>query len=162
MAHSITLGVHTDRASRYAELVPQVRSLLEGETDGIAAMANLAAAVHGAFDWHWTGFYRAIGDELVLGPFQGPVACARIALGKGVCGTAWKEERTMVVPDVDLFPGHIACSALSRSEIVVPVRGKSGRVVAVMDIDSVVADDFVPIDAKALEELCAMLSPLFE
>jgi len=139
-----------------------VRSLLEGETDGIAAMANLAAAVHGAFDWHWTGFYRAIGDELVLGPFQGPVACARIALGKGVCGTAWKEERTMVVPDVDLFPGHIACSALSRSEIVVPVRGKSGRVVAVMDIDSVVADDFGPIDAKALEELCAMLSPLFE
>ena len=162
MAHSITLGVHTDRGSRYADLVPQVRALLEGETDGIAAMANLAAAIHGAFDWHWTGFYRVIGDELVLGPFQGPVACARIALGKGVCGTAWKEDRTLVVPDVDLFPGHIACSALSRSEIVVPVRGRSGRVIAVFDIDSVQPNDFGPVDAKALEELCAMLSPLFE
>lgn len=145
-----------DRAGQYTELVPQLKALLEGESDLIANMANTAAALHQTFGFHWIGFYLVKGNELVLGPFQGPVACTRIPFGKGVCGTAWKEAKTQLVPDVDLFPGHIACSALSRSEIVVPLL-KDGLVMAVLDIDSSLPDDFSETDRIKLEEIAGML-----
>lgn len=161
MAGTLHLPATAGRPERYAALAPQLRSLLADEPDPIAAMANMSAALHEAFGWHWVGFYRVLGAELVLGPFQGPVACSRIARGRGVCGTAWAEERTVVVPDVDKFPGHIACSPLSRSEIVVPVRNGNGAVVAVLDIDSVVPGDFGAEDAHALEAMTGMLRPHF-
>ena len=125
-----------EKTEKYRLLERQVAALLEGETDVIAKMANIAAVLHGTFGFWWTGFYRVAGDELVLGPFQGPVACMHIPFGKGVCGTAWKRNETVVVPDVEQFPGHIACSSASRSEIVVPVHGPDGAVTAVLDIDS--------------------------
>ena len=137
----------TDKEAKYMEVLPQAASLLEGETDEVARMANLAALLHGAFGFWWTGFYRVIGDELVLGPFQGPVACMHIPYGRGVCGTAWKRDATVVVPDVEEFPGHIACSSESRSEIVVPVR-RGGRVCAVLDIDSRELATFDDTDRK--------------
>ena len=124
------------KTEQYRLLERQVASLLEGEADVIAKMANVAAVLHETFGFWWTGFYRVAGDELVLGPFQGPVACMHIPFGKGVCGTAWKRNETVVVPDVEQFPGHIACSSASRSEIVVPVHGPDGAVTAVLDIDS--------------------------
>ena len=160
MVDTIVPPVTTDRAAAYAELFPQVQALLEGETDVIAAMSNTAAALFQSFGHHWIGFYRVMGDELVLGPCQGPVACARIGLGKGVCGTAWKEQRTIIVPDVDRFPGHIACSALSRSEIVVPLRGRSGAIAAVLDIDSTELDAFRAVDADGLGQLVGLIEPL--
>ena len=160
MTATIVIPDALDRRSRYAALLPQVEALMAGEIDPIAAMANLSAALHTAFGWHWVGFYRVIGNELVLGPFQGPVACSRIAYGKGVCGTAWSEGRTQVVPDVDLFPGHIACSALSRSEIVLPLRGRQGQVMAVLDIDSTLLKDFDIEDAEQLAALCSRLETL--
>lgn len=145
------------KAERYRVLLPQVRSLLAGETDHVANLANVAAALKATFGFFWVGFYRVQGDELVLGPFQGPVACTRIARGRGVCGTAWQEDRTLVVPDVDAFPGHIACSSLSRSEIVVPVHDREGRVQGVLDIDSDRPAAFDATDAAWLEELCMLL-----
>lgn len=153
---SLHIGA-TDRAGKYAELIPQLKALLEGETDLIANMANTAAALHQAFGFHWIGFYLVKGNELVLGPFQGPVACTRIPFGKGVCGTAWKEAKTQLVPDVDLFPGHIACSALSRSEIVVPLF-KDGELMAVLDIDSSRPDDFNETDVHNLEKITSLLA----
>ncbi len=138
-------------------MYPQLQALLFGEGDLIANMANVAATLKEGFGFFWVGFYRVEGDQLVLGPFQGPVACTRIAYGKGVCGTAWKEERVMVVPDVDQFPGHIACSSLSRSEIVVPV-WSGDRVIAVLDVDSDQLDAFDAIDAYYLEKVCGLLS----
>jgi GAF domain-containing protein len=146
----------TDRAGKYAELLPQLKALLEGESDLIANMANTAAVIHQAFGFHWVGFYLVKGNELVLGPFQGPVACTRIPFGKGVCGTAWKEAKTQLVPDVELFPGHIACSALSKSEIVVPLINE-GEVVAVLDIDSSLLNDFTELDQEWLERVCTIL-----
>ena len=140
------------KQERYEALLPQVRALCDGETDTIAKMANVAALLHGEFGFWWTGFYRVQGSELVLGPFQGPVACVHIAYGRGVCGTAWKEARTVVVPDVEAFPGHIACSAVSRSEIVVPAM-KEGRVTAVLDIDSERIATFDETDAHYLEQV---------
>ena len=145
------------KEDRYKELLPQMASLLSGETDVIAKMANAAALLHGAMAFWWTGFYRVQGDELVLGPFQGPVACTRIARGRGVCGTAWQEGRTVVVPDVDQFPGHIACSSESRSEIVVPIR-KDGRIVAVLDIDSREPDTFDDLDRHYLEAIAELIA----
>lgn len=121
-------------------------------------MANMAAALHATFHWLWTGFYRVAGDQLILGPFQGPLACTRINKGKGVCGTAWADQRTIVVPDVELFPGHIACSSLSRSEIVVPVRDNNGAIIAVLDIDSTTTDTFDQMDALWLEKAVALLA----
>jgi len=141
-----------DKEILYKELIPQAESLLEGETDEIACMANLAALLHRAFVFWWTGFYRVVGDELVLGPFQGPVACIHIPYGRGVCGTAWKRNETVVVPDVEEFPGHIACSSESRSEIVVPVR-RQGQVVAVLDIDSKELAAFDDTDREFLETI---------
>ena len=140
-----------EKQELYKSILPQAISLIQGE-DEIAAMANLSALLHQTFGFWWTGFYRVVGDQLVLGPFQGPIACTRIQYGKGVCGTAWKEQRTIVVPDVEEFPGHIACSSESRSEIVVPV-WQNGRITAVLDIDSNQLDTFDEIDAKYLEEV---------
>lgn len=139
-------------------MLPQVVAMIEGETNRVSVMANVAAALHEAFQWWWTGFYTVEGDRLELGPFQGPVACYRIKRGRGVCGTAWERDETVIVPDVEQFPGHIACSSLSRSEIVVPVHDKDGNVVAVLDIDSKDLATFDEIDKKYLEELVKALS----
>lgn len=157
MADKIDLPATQDRRVLQRALRPQIEALLSDDTDLIAAMANMAAALKEAFGWHWIGFYRVIGNDLVLGPFQGPVACSRIGFGKGVCGSAWQQDRTLIVPDVEKFPGHIACSALSRSEIVVPIHDREGHVVAVLDIDSVMIDEFNTVDASFLEDLCNLL-----
>lgn len=144
------------KEEKYALLYKQVASLVENESDTIANMANVAAMIHHTFVFWWTGFYRVIGEELVLGPFQGPLACSRIAYGRGVCGTAWKEQRTQVVPDVEQFPGHIACSSASKSEIVVPLF-KDGEVVAVLDIDSEHLATFDETDKLWLERIVELL-----
>ena len=152
----------TEKERKYEELLQEVEALVGSETDEIANMANIAAAIHARMGFHWTGFYRVLptpdgsGEELVLGPFQGPVACTRIRYGRGVCGTAWKEARTLIVPDVDQFPGHIACSALSRSEIVIPILRK-GAVVAELDIDSAETDTFDAVDERYLTVLLTSL-----
>ena len=138
-------------------LVAQIRSLIAGETDEVAVMSNVAAAIHQEMKFWWTGFYRVVGEELVLGPFQGPVACMHIPYGRGVCGTAWQRQQTIVVPDVEKFPGHIACSSASQSEIVVPVFDREGRVKAVLDIDSERLATFDETDQRYLEEICSML-----
>ncbi len=148
------------RAEKYAALLPQIESVLEDEPDPIARMANMVAMLHETFRWWWTGFYRVIGDELVLGPFQGPLACTRIRRGRGVCGTAWDRDETQVVPDVDKFPGHIACSSASRSEIVVPVHDTQGRVIAVLDIDSAELGAFDKTDQEWLEKIVKILGNL--
>ena len=144
------------KEAKYALLYKQIEALVEGESDAIANMANIAAMIHHTFSFWWTGFYRVIGKELILGPFQGPLACSRIAYGRGVCGTAWKEQTTQVVADVEQFPGHIACSSLSRSEIVVPV-WSNGEIVAVLDIDSEHLSTFDHTDKEWLEKLVALL-----
>lgn len=141
---------------KYALLYKQVTALVEGENDTVARMANVAAMIHHTFGFWWTGFYRVVDGELILGPFQGPLACSRIAYGRGVCGTAWKERTTQVVPDVDKFPGHIACSSASKSEIVVPVI-KDREVVAVLDIDSERPATFDSTDKEWLERIAALL-----
>lgn len=141
------------KEEKYALLYKQVRALVEGESDTIANMANIAAMIQETFRFWWTGFYRVAGEELVLGPFQGPLACSRIKFGRGVCGTAWKERATQVVPDVELFPGHIACSSASRSEIVVPVLNAAGDVTAVLDIDSEQLAMFDDVDRLWLEKI---------
>ncbi|MBQ3845436.1 MAG: GAF domain-containing protein [Bacteroidales bacterium] len=140
----------------YENLLPQIKSLVEDETDMIANMANVSACLKDTFNFWWVGFYRVIANELVLGPFQGPLACTRIRKGKGVCGTAWQEARTVIVPDVDDFPGHIACSSLTKSEIVVPVF-KNDEIVAVLDIDSEKLATFDETDRENLEQLVAYL-----
>ena len=145
-----------NKQEMYETLLPQLLSLTTGETDIVANMANVAAALKQTFDFFWVGFYRVKEEMLVLAPFQGPLACTRIRYGKGVCGTAWKEARTIVVPDVEQFPGHIACSSDSRSEIVVPVV-RGGKVVAVLDIDSDKLNEFDEVNAEYLEKLCASL-----
>ena len=146
------------KKEKYRLLTEQICALVEGETDCVAVMANVCAAIHETMGFWWTGFYRVKGGELVLGPFQGPVACMHIGYGKGVCGTAWKEQQTVIVPDVEQFPGHIACSSLSRSEIVVPVFSKGGEVVAVLDIDSRELATFDDIDRQYLEKICKLLT----
>ena len=145
-----------DKQEMYETLLPQIASLVGNETDLIANMANIAAALKQTFGFFWVGFYLVKEDELVLGPFQGPIACTRIRLGRGVCGTAWKEAQTLIVPDVELFPGHIACSSDSRSEIVVPII-KEGNVIGVLDIDSDTTDSFDETDARYLEEICTYI-----
>ena len=145
------------KTDNYRLLERQIAALLEGETDTIAKMANVAAVLHETFGFWWTGFYRVAGNELVLGPFQGPVACMHIPFGKGVCGTAWKRNETVVVPDVEQFPGHIACSSASRSEIVVPVHGPGGAVTAVLDIDSDRLATFDEEDRVWLEKIVKLV-----
>ena len=144
------------KEEKYALLYKQIAAVTESESDTIANMANIAAMIHETFRFWWTGFYRVVGEELVLGPFQGPLACSRIAYGRGVCGTAWKEACTQVVPDVEQFPGHIACSSASKSEIVVPLF-KEGKVTAVLDIDSEHLATFDETDKLWLERIVEKL-----
>ena len=159
------IGLHKDaKTEKYELLTKQIAALIEGETNAVAVMANVSAAIHEAMGFWWTGFYRVAAKtdadekELVLGPFQGPVACMHIGFGRGVCGTAWREQKTIVVPDVEQFPGHIACSSASRSEIVVPVFSAGGEVAAVLDIDSRELATFDETDKKHLEAICGMLN----
>jgi L-methionine (R)-S-oxide reductase len=156
MAEDLQILHTADKAAQYQSLLPQIEALLQGETDLTANLANMAAALKEQFKWFWVGFYLVKGDELVLGPFQGPVACTRISLGKGVCGAAWQQQKTLIVPDVEAFPGHIACSSLSQSEIVVPIL-HNGQVAGVLDIDSEMLDQFNETDALYLEELVKLL-----
>ncbi len=146
-----------NKEDKYRLLYSQIVSLTNGETDTIANMANIAAMIHETFGFWWTGFYRVIGGQLVLGPFQGPLACSRIAYGRGVCGTAWKEGKTQLVPDVELFPGHIACSSASKSEIVVPIFNSENIVTAVLDIDSKELATFDECDREWLERIVKLL-----
>lgn len=146
----------TEKEKKYDLLFRQIQSLVEGEHDEIACMANMAAAIQEAFHFWWTGFYRVVGEDLVLGPFQGPIACTRIARGRGVCGTSWQEQRTVVVPDVHQFKGHIACSSASKSEIVVPIF-RNGIVTAVLDVDSEKPNTFDDVDRQGLERIVQCL-----
>jgi GAF domain-containing protein len=155
MAEDLTI-VNGSKEEQYSALFPQIEGLLRGEDDSIANMANVAAALKEQFGWLWVGFYIVKGEELVLGPFQGPVACTRIRKGRGVCGAAWREEKSLIVPDVALFPGHIACSSSSRSEIVIPL-WKSGSVTGVLDVDSAEPDAFDETDLKYLQQILELL-----
>jgi len=150
----------SDKSKHYADFLYQLRSLVSDETETVSVLANTAAALREAFGFFWVGFYMVRGEELVLGPFQGSVACYRIKKGRGVCGAAWEQCHTVIVPNVEQFPGHIACSSLSRSEIVVPI-SVEGRVVAVLDIDSDRLCSFDEVDARGLEGVAAMLAGLF-
>ena len=155
MAENLIISAGS-KEEKYAVLYEQVKALAEGEDDIIANMANISSMIHQTFGFWWTGFYRVCGQELVLGPFQGPLACSRIRFGRGVCGTAWKESKTIVVPDVEQFPGHIACSSASNSEIVVPVfQGK--KVIAVLDIDSTEFNTFDQTDKEWLEKIVSLI-----
>jgi GAF domain-containing protein len=144
------------KAEQYTSLIPQIKGLLDGETDLVANLANVAGALKEQFGWFWVGFYLVKEDQLVLGPFQGPVACTRIRKGKGVCGSSWAEARTLIVPDVEKFPGHIACSSLSRSEIVVPII-RNGEVVGVLDVDSSELNEYDTTDQQYLEEIVSLI-----
>ena len=155
MAESLVIQGNS-KEELYQNLFPQIKSIVEDEKDTIANMANISACLYETFRFWWVGFYRVVGDELVLGPFQGPVACTRIRKGRGVCGTSWQREETIIVPDVDQFPGHIACSSASRSEIVVPVF-HNGKVTAVLDIDSELLNTFDNTDKLWLERIASVL-----
>ena len=156
MAEDLAI-VTGNKKEQYQSLVPQIKALLEGESDLVANMANIAAALKEQFGWLWVGFYVVQGEELVLAPFQGPVACTRIKKGRGVCGSSWAAAKTLIVPDVEKFPGHIACSSLSRSEIVVPViRNKDVK--AILDVDSTEYDQFDKTDQQYLEEIVGLLT----
>ena len=159
MAETLIFDKGAPRAVVYQQLLPQLRALVEAEDDPIANAANLMAALREALGFFWVGVYYVRGEELVLGPFQGPVACTRIRRGRGVCGAAWARGQTVVVPDVDAFPGHIACASASKSEIVVPVLGADGHVVAVLDVDSDHLADFsAALDQAPLEEVARLLA----
>jgi GAF domain-containing protein len=147
------------KEEKYRSLLPQIKALVEQEPELIPNLANIAAVLKYAFDFFWVGFYLVKGDELVLGPFQGPVACTRIPYGKGVCGTAWKEEKTIVVPDVEQFPGHIACNSASKSEIVIPINDKEKTIIGVLDIDSDKLNRFDTIDSHYLSEITGLIVP---
>lgn len=155
MAEDLSI-ISGTKSERYAGLLPQIRAIMEGEQDAVANLANIAAALKEQFGWFWVGFYMVKNGELVVGPFQGPVACTRIRKGKGVCGTSWQEARTLIVPDVEAFPGHIACSSLSRSEIVVPIF-LNGEVIGVLDVDSAALNEFDEEDQRWLEDLVKII-----
>lgn len=157
MAEKLHISQGT-KAEKYELLYKQIAEVVKYESDSIALMANISAMIHQTFGFWWTGFYRVIGEELVLAPFQGPMACTRIAYGKGVCGTAWQRGESIVVEDVEQFPGHIACSSLSRSEIVAPIKNKDNDVVAVLDIDSEHLATFDEVDRLYLEKITSLLS----
>lgn len=156
MAEDLTINRDTPKEEQYKSLLPQIEGLLTGETDFVANMANACAALKEQFNWFWVGFYLVKQDELVLGPFQGPVACTRIKKGKGVCGSSWAEAKTLIVPNVEAFPGHIACSSLSQSEIVLPLI-KNGEVVGVLDVDSEHLNHFDETDQLYLEKVISIL-----
>jgi L-methionine (R)-S-oxide reductase len=157
MAEDLNITTSTNKAEQYQSLIPQIEALLMGEPDLIANLANICAALKEQFKWFWVGFYLVKHDELVLGPFQGPVACTRIGMGRGVCGAAWEQEQTLIVPDVDAFPGHIACSSLSKSEIVLPLFN-DGKVVGVLDVDSSELDEFNETDATYLRQIIDLVN----
>lgn len=159
MAEDLVISDSRDKAERYRVMIPQVASLVKGEGDLIANLANIAAALRETMNFFWVGFYFVKGSELVLGPFQGPVACTRIGYGKGVCGTAWKLKETILVPDVDKFPGHIACSSLARSEMVLPII-KDGEVVLLLDVDSDQLNDFNETDKAALMQIVRIIEKI--
>lgn len=156
MAESLVISQSADKASKYQTLVPQIEALISGEPDLIANLANIAAALKQSMNFFWVGFYLVKNNELVLGPFQGPIACTRIALGKGVCGASWKEKKVFIVPNVDEFPGHIACSSDSKSEIVLPAI-KNGEVTLVLDVDSDTLNDFDETDALYLKQVMTLI-----
>lgn len=156
MAEDLSIIISADKASQYQSIIPQIEALITGENDLVANLANICAALKEQFGWFWVGFYLVKNNELVLGPFQGPVACTRIAKGKGVCGTAWQKAETLIVPDVDAFPGHIACSSLSRSEIVIPVFN-NGKVAGVLDADCENLNHFDETDKQYLEQLISLI-----
>jgi len=152
------LSIYTgSKAEQYESLIPQIKGLLTGESDLIANLANIAAALKEQFGWFWVGFYLVKNEELVLGPFQGPVACTRITKGRGVCGTSWAKAATLIVPDVEKFPGHIACSSISKSEIVVPII-LNGTVIGVLDVDSSEYNSFDETDQRFLESIVTLLN----
>ena len=157
MAEDLHIIASSGKTEQYQSLIPQIEALVSGEPDLVANLANICAALKEQFNWFWVGFYLVKDNELVLGPFQGPVACTRIGLGKGVCGAAWQQEQTLIVPDVEAFPGHIACSSLSRSEIVVPAFS-IGKVAAVLDVDSELLDQFDETDALFLEQVVKLVN----
>jgi GAF domain-containing protein len=157
MAEDLHL-INASKEEQYLSLLPQIEGLIAGEVDLTANLANVCAALKAQFNFFWVGFYLVKGDELVLGPFQGPVACTRIAKGRGVCGQAWQQKQVILVPDVDAFPGHIACSSLSKSEVVIPLFGANDEVKAVLDVDSDRLNDFDEIDVTYLSKLCSLLS----
>jgi GAF domain-containing protein len=159
MAESLTISTSSKKAERYEALLPQIESLVSGEPDLVANLSNIVAALKQTFNFFWVGFYLVKGNELVLGPFQGPIACTRIALGKGVCGTSWKEGKTILVPNVDEFPGHIACSSDSKSEIVLPAF-KNKNVFLVLDVDSDKLDDFDGADERYLGEVIRIIEKI--
>jgi len=159
MAEELIIAPTTDKAERYATLIPQIESLVTGEPDLVANLSNIAAALRQTLHFFWVGFYLVKNDQLVLGPFQGPIACTRINFGKGVCGTAWKEKKTILVPDVEAFPGHIACSSASKSEIVLPAF-KNGEVALVLDVDSDMLNDFDSTDQRELEKVMRIIENL--
>jgi L-methionine (R)-S-oxide reductase len=159
MAEELIIAASTNKKEKYDTLIPQLESLIGDETDLIANLSNIAAALKQTLNFFWVGFYLVKQNQLVLGPFQGPIACTRINYGKGVCGTCWKEKRALVVPNVDDFPGHIACSSASRSEIVLPAF-KDGEVSLVLDVDSDVLNDFDTIDQQALEKIMRLIEKL--
>ena len=156
MAESVIFNPKDSKEDIYKAILPQIEAVIAVETDLVANLANLAAILKEVFDFFWVGFYWVREDQLVLGPFQGPLACTRIRFGRGVCGTAWKEATTQLVPEVDLFPGHIACSSASKSEIVIPLF-QNGNVVGVLDVDSDKLDDFDQIDKCYLEQICRLI-----
>ena len=158
MAEELFIQTDASKAEKYDALLPQLKALVDGEEDLIANLANLSAALREVFAWWWVGFYWVKGDELVLGPFQGPIACTRIRFGKGVCGTAWKERKSLLVPDVDVFAGHIACSSSSVAEIVVPIIDANQTVVGVLDVDSERYDTLDETDVHYLELICQLIS----
>lgn len=157
MAEDLIITTNVDKEAQYISILPQIEALLSGEDDQIANLANVAAALKEQFKWFWVGFYLIKGDELVLGPFQGPVACTRIKKGKGVCGASWQQNEILVIPDVDQFPGHIACASASRSEIVLPLY-KGADVVGVLDVDSEYLAHFDDVDAKYLNKIINLLN----
>ncbi|HEY5691246.1 MAG TPA: GAF domain-containing protein [Cyclobacteriaceae bacterium] len=159
MAEQLIISDSTSKAGRYETLIPQIEALVAGEADLVANLANVSAALRETMNFFWVGFYLVKGEELVLGPFQGPIACTRIKMGKGVCGTVWKERKTMIVPNVDEFPGHIACNSASKSEIVLPALRKN-EVVLVLDIDSEKLNDFDETDERYLEQLMRIIERL--
>jgi len=157
MAEDLTIIKEASKEEKYNSIIPQIKALLEGEKDLIANLANVCAALKEQFNWFWVGFYLVKDDELVLGPFQGPVACTRIKKGKGVCGASWQQEQTLIVPNVDEFPGHIACASASKSEIVLPVY-IDGDIAGVLDVDSEYLSHFDEVDGKYLNEIISLIN----
>ncbi len=156
MAEDLSILKEASKEEKYISIIPQIKALLEGENDLIANLANISAALKEQFNWFWVGFYLIKDDELVLGPFQGPVACTRIKKGKGVCGSSWQQEKILMVPNVDEFPGHIACASASKSEIVLPIYS-GGKVMGVLDVDSEYLSHFDEVDSKYLNEIIKLL-----